>query len=210
MRALALAAAVFLLVPVASAHAAARTRSAQAFADVMLQAQRSIDARADDLAREYREREPRCEELMRSAPDRLALDVIKLWFAAVYQPRSDLIIDVSRQIVAGLDAVRTRDPVLRSGRAGWRTGLRLSEELPRVDDLCAALAQWRDAGWSKRATPPYLLFDEEAQADRSDAVRRRLRAAARRLRMLGVPPAAARRFTGDRLLDGLPEPPFTT
>ena len=204
MRTALLAVVLLVLLPVASAEAAARTQSAQAFADVLLRARVAIKAQAPDLERRYEEAEPDCEDLFDSAPDRLAVEMFKLSFGATIQPYADLIIESSRQIVAGLDAVPTRDPVLRSGRAAWRAALRLNESHPRVDDACADLARWRDAGWGDEAMPPYL--HDEDDADSGPTIERKMHAASRRLRMLGISPRVAGFFTGDGLLDGVPFP----
>ncbi len=103
-----------------------------------------------------------------------------------------------------LAAVSTKDRVLRSGRAAWRTmGSIFALAAPVPADACAQLDAWRAAGYPEDALPALPRLTEEmvdATGD-SRATERKLQSAGRHMRRLGVKRASARRFTGDALED---------
>jgi len=109
---------------------------------------------------------------------------------------------VLHALVSDLDEVQTTDHALRSGRAAWRARVRLWDQLPDVGDACATLAAWRRGGYDRADTPdvPAHLL---ARMSSTPVIRRKLAAAAQRMRRLGVPLRDAHRFTGDPLLRGL-------
>ena len=57
------------------------------------------------------------------------------------------------QLVADLDAIPTRDRVLRSARAVWRRIARLAANVPVHEQPCAAIEAWVESGWRDRARP---------------------------------------------------------
>ena len=207
MRALGVLLLLAVVLATAAPAGAAPTRTAQRFSDAVLHARVAIKAQRD----EFRERWEAlnlelCFEALDGAPERAADRaglVVGLGLSTTF---NDLLLPHLRQVVAELDAVPTRDRVLRSGRAAWREMVRLLGGIPRVEDPCGQLARWRDAGWAPEAAPPVPDYDIEALEKRGDRLERKLKRAARRLRRLGLSRAAARRFTGETLLEGMPTP----
>ena len=127
-----------------------------------------------------------------------------VWSALLW-PYVEATLPVARQVVADMDAVPTRDPALRSGRAAWRRGVRLFASFPPpVERPCEALARWRDAGFSAAAAPiprADALRFWKLLARTDDERDRRYGKAVRRLRQLGLSPRRARRFDGRRIFD---------
>lgn len=111
--------------------------------------------------------------------------------------------------VAELGRVSTHDRVLRSGRAAWRTSVRQIASLPAAPaDLCAQIAAWRAAGYPAASAPRFDVAGLGMVSRSSGGIDRKLRAAARRLRALGVPRAQAQRFTGEAILEEVSEDLF--
>ena len=101
-----------------------------------------------------------------------------------------------------LAAVPTRDRALRSGRAAWRSSRSLLEDIPAVPaDLCAQIAAWRESGYRRDRIPKVSVPGKDFLDgfDEDDTTDPKLRAAARRMRALGVGASAARRFVGDTI-----------
>lgn len=104
------------------------------------------------------------------------------------------------RIVARLDAVATRDRVLRSGRAAWRASAVQSRRFPGDRDACRKLDRWRLTNFSPRRVPS---SPTASQLERTEGIGRepRFPRAIRRLRSLGVSARAARRFDAERIAD---------
>ncbi len=212
----ALAAALVLAAPAAAsaADAARGTLGPRAAARAFGQAADRFDAATRQAVPEVQRRiqaltDPVCARAIGEAPReaQAAMGEIVVGLSV------DAVIGPLRPAVDGfvgeLAAVRTRDRVLRSGRSGWR---RLARDLaiaePAPPDACAQLDAWRAAGYPADAVPalPRISEDEmEALGRGSAAAERKVRAAGRRMRRLGVSRATVRRFTGrafERVLAG--------
>lgn len=120
------------------------------------------------------------------------------------------------KLVDELDAVRTTDPALRGARAVWHEALEVAETMPDGIDGCAKVERWKAAGWSEAARPALPEVDAAAGAAISTTeaeerrTERRVRAAVRRLRALGVAPKVAGRFDPEVFRDilqaAMPQP----
>jgi hypothetical protein len=112
------------------------------------------------------------------------------------------------QFVAELDQVPMRDPVLRSGRAGWRVvATEFGKLSPPPADPCAPLDAWRRAGYPAAARPKVdepvlaaLLNDDDSAFGSATA---KIERSGRRLRELGVSKRVVSWWTLDNLLDGI-------
>jgi hypothetical protein len=190
---------------VAAPASAAPTRTAQRFSDAALYAHGAIKADRVQIQQRFEALNLRlCFEALEGAPRRAEDTAVALVVLGMTTALSDVLMPHLTKLVADLDAVPTRDRVLRSGRGAWRRMVQLLGEVPRVEDPCGQLARWRDAGWAPEAEPALPDFDVEAAEGKGKTIERKLRRAARRLRKLGVSRRAARRFTGATLLDGVP------
>jgi hypothetical protein len=181
-------------------RAAAREFSFAAYrARVAVKAQKAaIEAALD--ARLARLDDPGCERALSSAPRSAQDRVLAMSIVLVALPLIDGIRAPVQQLVVELERVPTADDVLRSGRAAWRTQAQFFALVPPVPDMCTALDAWRRAGYGSRAAPIDL---EAFSGSGLETVQVKLRAAAARMRQLCVAAGAARRFTGDTLLDGI-------
>ncbi len=203
----AILAAVALAAPAAASAAEAQPGSLgpRAAARAFGQAADRFDAATRQAAPEIQRRiqaltDPLCAraigEAPRSARPVMGEIVVGLSVDAVAGPLRPAV----DTFVGELAAVRTRDRVLRSGRAGWRRMARdLAIAEPAPADACARLEAWRAAGYPADAVPalPRISQEElEALGRGSAAAERKVRAAGRRMRRLGVPRATVRRFTG--------------
>jgi hypothetical protein len=186
--------------PAPDERAAAREFSFAAYrARVAVKAQKAaieaaLNARIDALD------DPRCARAITAAPRAAQETVVAMSGLLVALPLLDGVRAPVQKLVAELERVPTADPSLRSGRAAWRAEAQFFARLPAVPDMCAALDAWRRARYGPRAAPIDLAaFDDVGL----ETVERKLAAAAARMRELGVSAGAARRFTGDNLLDGI-------
>ena len=108
-----------------------------------------------------------------------------------------------RTFQAELDGVPTTDPLLRSGRAAWRSSVALYARVrPLPADLCARLREWRRAGYAARARPNLQPRAVRRILEGSSMVDAKLHIAAARMAALGVSDGQARRFAGDTLFAG--------
>lgn len=203
---LAVAAALLPAAP-APADAAPRTRTAAAYAEAALRAEVAVRARVDEHRQRVRDlRVELCLRAVRAVParqPRRARRAIAVFVAAVLQPFVDVFVPVGQQLVADLYAVPTRDRALIAGRIAWRRSIAELERFPAVDRPCERLDDWRASGWDPAKAPPDPTAALRALEEDPDENELGIRIAARRLRRLGVSPAAARRFTGARFLDAL-------
>jgi hypothetical protein len=143
----------------------------------------------------------RCDRAVRAAPDDRALEVVLVALLLIVAPGYDPVRPALDTFLAELEAIPIADPILRSGRAGWRSEVDLIRRLPSVPDPCGTLQTWRRAGYADSASPivvaavlnPGLIAAED-----------KLARAARRMRALGVGAGAARRFTGDGMFADVP------
>jgi len=184
-----------------SARAAARELSFAAYrmrVKVLAQ-QDAILAKLDITLRALDD--DRCDQAVRGAPDDRRLEVVLVALLVILAPGYDPVRPALDTFLAELEAIPIADPVLRSGRAGWRSEVDLIRRLPSLPDPCATLLAWRGAGYAQSASPivvaavlnPGLLAAED-----------KLALAARRMRALGVSTGAARRFTGDGMFADVP------
>jgi hypothetical protein len=144
--------------------------------------------------------DPRCERAVNAAPRAAEDAVLAMTIVLIALPLIDGIRGPAQQLVVELERVPTADQALRSGRAAWRAQAQFFARLPTVPDMCAALDAWRQAGYGPGGAPIPL---EAFQGGGLETVERKLAAAAARMRELGVSAGAARRFTGDTLLQGI-------
>jgi hypothetical protein len=106
-----------------------------------------------------------------------------------------------------LNGLQLDDPVLRSGRAGWRVlAARFAGVAAPPTDVCAQLEAWRQAGYPAAARP--AVKDPAITAllgeDRSLALaQRKLNRSGDRLRELGVSKRVLGWWTGETLLDDI-------
>jgi hypothetical protein len=143
----------------------------------------------------------RCDQAVRAAPDDRALEVVLVALLLIVAPGYDPVRPALDTFLAELEAIPIADPILRAGRAGWRSEVDLIRRLPSLPDPCGALQTWRRAGYTDSASPivvaavlnPGLLAAED-----------KLARAAKRMRALGVSASAARRFTGDGMFADVP------
>ena len=143
----------------------------------------------------------RCDQAVRAAPDDRALEVVLVALLVIIAPGYDPVRPALDTFLAELEAIPVADPILRSGRAGWRSEVDLIRRLPSLPDPCGTLQTWQRAGYADSASPivveavlnPGLLAAED-----------KLARAARRMRALGVSAGAARRFTGDGMFADVP------
>ncbi len=146
-----------------------------------------------------------CFDELDSFPDRVEDELADLVAAAYVDALIGPSVPAFERFVAELARVPVADPALRSGRAAWRRrAADLAALAPVPADLCAQIARWRKAGYARSARPALDTgpIERLAEADTRD---RKLAAAARRLRELGVARGTAERFTGDAIFEGLIE-----
>jgi hypothetical protein len=142
----------------------------------------------------------RCDRAVSASPDSRKVDVVLVAALIAVAPVYEPIRAALDRYLAELERVPTADPVLRSGRAGWRSEIDLLHRLPSIPDPCAALEAWQRAGYAPGAAPvnpAAILNPGLAAADD------KLGRAGRRMRELGVSAGAARRFTGATLFAGI-------
>jgi hypothetical protein len=200
-------AAAALLVPPATAPAAT---TAERFAGAVERGKSAIRAKEAEYRAAFEAVDfDRCERaLERKPPPKREADRFGLLFAAVIlQPTFGPTKPVLQQIVDDLDAIPTRDPILRSGRAAWRSVVGLVSRFPTVDKPCEQIEAWANAGWRASARPDFDFEGFEKLLEEGDdkALERKLDRAARRLRQLGVSKGAAERFAGETLLEDIPD-----
>jgi hypothetical protein len=142
-----------------------------------------------------------CDQAVNGAPSDRELEVVLVAVLLIVAPGYDPVRPALDTFLAELEAIPIADPILRSGRAGWRSEVDLVRRLPSVPDPCATLKTWQRAGYTASASPivveavlnPGLLAAED-----------KLTLAARRMRALGVSASAARRFIGDGMFADVP------
>ena len=196
------------LLPAADASAAT---TAQRFADAVERGKSAIRAKEPEFRAAWEALDfARCERVLeRHKPPpagELEHFVVYLVIAAT-GPMIQTGKPVLDQIVADLEAIPTRDPILRSGRAAWRDTVRALDAFPAVERPCEQLERWARSGWRKSSRPAldFEALKGEIEDDRSAENDRKLARAARRLRQLGVSAGDASRFTGDSLFDDIPD-----
>jgi hypothetical protein len=145
-------------------------------------------------------KDPRCNRAVTSAPESRRVQVVLVSTLIVVGPVYDPIRADLDRFLAELERVPTADPVLRSGRAGWRSEIDLVHRLPSVADPCAVLQAWQRAGFAASAAPLNIDAILNPGLDAADG---KLARAERRMRQLGVSAGAAKRFTGDTLFRGV-------
>ena len=137
--------------------------------------------------------------------DRFAMFLVAAMFGPMFEPARPVL----HQIVGDLEAIPTRDPILRSGRAAWRVVVQYFDRFPRIEAPCEQLERWAGSGWRASARPDFdfAAFEQliEGEDVGIETAERKLQRAARRLRRLGVSKGDAKRFTGDTLFDDVPD-----
>jgi hypothetical protein len=152
--------------------------------------------------------DPVCTRAIERMPDEQAPDLL---FSFVLPVAFEMLVvplqNGMNQFVAELDQVPMRDPVLRSGRAGWRVVARdFGAFAPPPTNICAQLDAWRQAGYPAASRPsvddPALgaLLDDDSGLDGAS---KKIARAGRRLRELGVSKRVVGWWTFDTLLDGV-------
>jgi hypothetical protein len=151
----------------------------------------SLQALADD----------RCDQAVRAAPDDRALEVVLVALLLIIAPGYDPVRPALDTFLAELEAIPIADPILRSGRAGWRSEVDVIRRLPSVPDPCGTLQTWERAGYATSASPIVVAAVVNPGIIAADG---KLARAARRMHALGVSAGAARRFTGDGMFADVP------
>lgn len=196
------------LAPAATAPAAT---TAQRFADAVERGKSALRAKEPEFRAATKALNfEKCERVLERKPppereiDRFDAFLVAAMFGPMFEPAKPVL----HQIVADLDAIPTRDPILKSGRAGWRGVVRYLALFPALEAPCDQLEKWANSGWRASARPDFdfaaferVVEDEDKRAAEAS---RKLERAARRLRQLGVSKGDAKRFTGETLFDGLP------
>jgi hypothetical protein len=165
--------------------------AAQAFAEAaerLIEASEAIDegpAWAGECRALRREPPERYDDRARAFADGLALrDLIDELKPAVRQARSEL-----------ANAL-TADPVLISGRASVRQMLRAIDAFPAPEaDPCAAYEAYVRAGYPRGPAREALAWDRRLSTLASRGRKRKILAAADRMKALGVSPAGAQAFS---------------
>lgn len=191
---------------VSTASARAADPTAQAFVDTV--ALGSVAIKDSEAA--VRERFealdlPRCYAAIDSElPDRAvrAFEQIGQYGSldAVFRPN----VASMRAIVAGLDAIPTSDPALRSGRSAWRRTAELAAALPPMAPPCPKIEAWAKRKWRGKAPRIVPAGGEKVLAALDDDVLSgKFERAAKRLRVLGISAKHAEVWSGDTVFDGL-------
>jgi hypothetical protein len=153
-------------------------------------------------------RDPTCAKALAGAPDAQTEDLFDDFLVpALFQMLVHPLQNGMHKLVADIDALQLEDPVLRSGRAGWRV---LATQFGAVGapptDLCARLDAWRKAGYPAASRPAIedpgitvLLRDDSGE----QRIQRKLNRSGERLRELGVSKRVVGWWTGDTLLDDI-------
>lgn len=200
---------VCVLLAAAPAPAAPRTKAAQAFSDAGLHGLVALKRQGPEIARQIEALQPElCSEVLEDVVEakRSLRRALPFMLMGLFTPLYDAIGTASRQVVAELDAVTTRDAALIAGRDAWREGASFFDRIPRIERPCERLREWRDSGWREDLRPPLLEDEMEALEAPSERVERGLARAERRLRQLGVSRKAARRFTAESWGDAIELP----
>jgi hypothetical protein len=142
--------------------------------------------------------DPACLEAFRHVPKSAAEDAAALFFEYSFEAQIAPIVPAFRAFVAKLEGVPVRDRKLRSGRASQRRVLRAVELVqPPPADVCAQLDAWRNAGYPADGAPKIDDPGFEAAVALPQRVQKRIDAAAKRLRKLGVSRRVSRLWTPD-------------
>ena len=197
-----------VLVPATTAPAAT---TAQRFADAVERGKSAMRAKEPEFRAAIDALNfETCERVLERKPppereiDRFAMFLVATMFGPMFEPAKPVL----HQIVADLDAIPTRDPILKSGRAGWRTIVQYFDRFPRIEAPCEQLEKWANSGWKASARPAFDFEAFERLVEGEDSVElagRKIERAARRLRQLGVSKGDAKRFTGESLFDEIPD-----
>jgi hypothetical protein len=207
---------IFLSVAVTAALAPAATApaatTAQRFADAVEHGKSALRAKEPEFRAATKALNfGKCERVLERKPpperetDRFAMFLVAAMFGPMFEPAKPVL----HQIVADLDAIPTRDPILKSGRAGWRVTVQYFDRFPRIEAPCDQLEKWANSGWRASARPEFDFEAFERLVDGEgtgvDLAGRKIERAARRMRQLGVSKGDAKRFTGETLFDEIPD-----
>ena len=152
--------------------------------------------------------DPACVKALRGAPDAQTEALLNDYLLPVlFETLIHPLQNGMTKLVTDLNAVPLSDPVLRSGRAGWRVlAGRFGQIAAPPSDLCAPLDAWRQAGYPASARPK--VNDPAARGAHARRLQPQPRPA--QAQPLGRPAAEARRVQarrrlvdGDTLLDGI-------
>ena len=198
---------VVLLVLVGAPPAdAARTSSAQRFADAALRAKSALRAVAPQIRAAHEDVFRTCESGIEPDEDPPAHARRRAEVLAHQAERAPLV-QIARpvfdKLLDDLRRIPTRDPALRSGREGWRLFVELLFGEPVLPGACQQLAAWAATGYARDRAPVFRV----AAYKRPDAEDRRLEeqsqakleVAGVRMFRLGVSEADALRFMAHEL-----------
>lgn len=182
--------------------------SAREFSFAAYRLRVAVKAAGPEMARRKKELSD-CSSVYTEAPRRAKKAALEVYFAADLLVLLDGIRQPLAVFVAELDRVPVEDAALRRGRAAWRgNATDLAAIAPVPADVCDQFARWQAAGYTDATRPAVDTkgFRRLGEDDKTSNRRaRRLRAAVRRMRELGVRRGTAERFAGDTLLEGIPE-----
>jgi hypothetical protein len=192
---------VLALVAFPAAASAQAARDARAFADIGIRATAAI-AVAAERAERGSDAAPRCHSdrrLARRGGERavnVMYEVYTAHWIAAFARAADVPV---AQAAADLQAVHTTDPILRSGRTGWRRVHRMYSRVGALEPVrfCSLQRDYVRGGF--RNTPEITrarrTFRLAMNWDTSD-IDSRLDRAVKRLVELGIPAADADAFNG--------------
>jgi hypothetical protein len=192
----------------AAAQASDDRAAAREFAYAAYRLRVAIKARMPQIQQAAaRTREPACRAALRGAtPDQQRDhldDLVGVLFDLLAGAMLAPVAEPLQTFQAELDRVPTADPLLRSGRAAWRSSVALYAQVrPLPADLCNRLRAWRSAGYAVSARPDLQPRAVRRILEGSTSVDAKLHIAAARMVALGVTEGQARRFAGDTLFDG--------
>jgi hypothetical protein len=152
--------------------------------------------------------DPVCVKALRGAPDRQTEALLNDYLLpVVFETLVHPLQNGMAKLVTDLNAMQLSDPVLRSGRAGWRVlAARFGQIAAPPGDLCAPLDAWRQAGYPASGRPKVTdagLAALQRDDSRLNLVQRKLNRSGARLRELGVSKRVVGWWTGDTLLDDI-------
>lgn len=174
-------------------------RAAQAFVDAYVRAGDTMRLSEDEVRAGY-EALPidACRRVVTAEgmpPKRHEEQLTYLLLGAAFQPLIAPALAAQEQLMAALDAVATRDPVLRSMRARERRALAILRASPILAEPCALVERWVISGYRRDVIPPGVVAAIKATMTTPRVARRGMRAdrrAFRHMQVLGVPAAEVR------------------
>jgi hypothetical protein len=152
--------------------------------------------------------DPVCVKALRGAPDAQTEALLNDYvLPVVFETLIHPLQNGMTKLVTDLNALQLGDPVLRSGRAGWRVlAARFGQIAAAPNDVCGPLDAWRQAGYRASARPKVDdpgLAALQGKNSGLNLVQRKLNRSGARLRELGVSKRVVGWWTGETLLEDI-------